>query len=195
MCLTLPMWLKALDKNFVCILVYRHPVEVAIRLSRFRTRPPLSFVDWLSLWENYTVGSLTGCLGMTKIIVTQKQLGEQPLEATTRLFRDLMQLAGVPNLTLPTQQEVLDFLALPGEGQNHQARDGPKKEGETNQTVKTEYEKVEIRAEHLKQMSIVQHCLVYLFEMGKAFEWDPNLASTIIAQNCSHLINTNSDKS
>jgi len=89
------------------VLVYRHPLEVAHRLSRYGT---LTLSEWISVWENYTVGALKGisraetdemepsktklnntlgCEGMPKIIVAQSTFGVDPYGTLLKVYQKL----------------------------------------------------------------------------------------------------------
>jgi hypothetical protein len=84
-CLTLPFWRQVINVQS-CVLVYRHPLEVAASLS---ARDGLSVPHCLALWERYVRSSLVNVQGLPTFVISYDDLVERP-DALIRELRDFL---------------------------------------------------------------------------------------------------------
>ncbi|QSX79646.1 sulfotransferase [Agrilutibacter solisilvae] len=105
LCLLLPLWRRFLEVP-VGIHIYRNPVEVASSLHK-RNKIPVP--AGLGLWERYVRSALDASADMPRVVVSHRQLMQEPLDAVTRLAQDL-ELAGVPGLRMPSPREIEAFV-------------------------------------------------------------------------------------
>lgn len=75
-CLTLPFWRSLLGARVVCVLVYRHPLEVAQSLA---ARDGLSQEYGLAVWEHYVRQSLRNAAGLPVFVTSYAHLMADPL--------------------------------------------------------------------------------------------------------------------
>lgn len=105
LCLLLPLWRRFLEVP-VAIQIYRNPVEVASSLHK-RNKIPVP--AGLELWERYVRSGLAASTDMPQVVVSHRQLIEDPAQAVAQLAQDL-EGAGVPGLRMPTPREVEAFV-------------------------------------------------------------------------------------
>lgn len=106
-CLLFPLWRTLLEVP-VCIHIFRHPVEVAASL---RTRNGIPIAAGLALWERYVVDALSASNGLPQLVVSHRELIEDPRGVTTRLVVQLREI-GVTDLREPTARELDAFVRL-----------------------------------------------------------------------------------
>jgi hypothetical protein len=75
LCLTLPLWRRALARDPVAILVYRDPVEVALSL---RERDGFPLTLGLALWQRYVRASFASIEGLPVLVVEYTQALRDP---------------------------------------------------------------------------------------------------------------------
>lgn len=105
LCLLLPLWRRFLEVP-ICVHIVRHPVEVA---SSLRTRNDMPIEVGLVLWDRYVSDALQASADLPGVMVFHRQLMEDPKAAMSRLLADL-QAAEIPNLRMPTEQEIQSFI-------------------------------------------------------------------------------------
>lgn len=104
--LLFPLWHKMLDLP-VCIRILRNPVEVA---SSLLTRNNIPIQAGLALWERYVRLEAHATEGVPGIIVSHRQLMQQPVEAAKALFDGLLSLE-IPDIRLPSSVEINSFVS------------------------------------------------------------------------------------
>ena len=82
MCLTFFLWRHALQSP-VCIIVFRHPAEVAASLATAK----LSEAESMQSWEAYNQAALDAC--PHRVMLDYESLRSRPIPALTRLVHDL----------------------------------------------------------------------------------------------------------
>jgi hypothetical protein len=105
LCLLLPLWRRWIELP-IGIHVYRNPVEVASSLYK---RNSIPMDAGLALWERYVRSSLEASSDMPRIVVSHRQLVQQPAVALAQLLRDLEGM-GVPGLRMPSEREYEAFI-------------------------------------------------------------------------------------
>jgi glycosyltransferase involved in cell wall biosynthesis len=88
LCLTLPFWFSVLSAP-VCVIVTRHPLEIAASLWR-RDALPLPYA--LALWERYYVEALINSHGMPRVIVNYHDLVQRPAQTLAAVIDDLLRV-------------------------------------------------------------------------------------------------------
>jgi hypothetical protein len=105
LCLLLPLWRRWIELP-IGIHVYRNPVEVASSLNK---RNGIPMEAGLALWDRYVRSALEASSDMPRIVVSHRQLVQQPAVALPQLLRDLEGL-GVPGLRMPSEREFEAFV-------------------------------------------------------------------------------------
>jgi hypothetical protein len=105
LCLLLPLWREVLDAP-ACIHIHRHPVEVAASL---RARNGIPIEAGLALWERYVRDALAASSGLPAVMVSHRQLMQQPGEAVRQLLTRL-EAIGETGLRMPSEAEVAAFV-------------------------------------------------------------------------------------
>jgi hypothetical protein len=105
LCLLLPIWRPALDRP-VCVLIYRHPLEVVRSLG---TRDGFSSELSLALWERYVLGSLATSADLPRLLVSHRRLMQDPSGTVEELLAELGRL-GVRGLHPPGREELRAFV-------------------------------------------------------------------------------------
>ncbi len=91
MCLTFNHW-KPLLKEAVPIIVWRHPLEVAVS---FKATHGMPWAQGLALWEYYNAALLSSMKGMEPIFIAHEDLLNKPKDVIDRLLNTL-KARGVP---------------------------------------------------------------------------------------------------
>lgn len=105
LCLLLPLWRRFLEVP-VCVHILRHPVEVA---SSLRTRNKIPIDVGLVLWDRYVRDALQASADLPGVIVSHRQLMDDPSAATSVLLANLQSMK-IPNLRMPTEREIESFI-------------------------------------------------------------------------------------
>lgn len=104
LCLTLPLFREHLDAGAACVLVLRHPLEIANSLQH---RDGFPLAVGLALWEAYVAAALRNSVGMARVVMRYADLATDAAAAGGKLIQDLAQ-AGVEGLSQPSLTEVID---------------------------------------------------------------------------------------
>ena len=104
--LLLPVWRRLLEAP-LCVLVHRCPIEVA-RSIKERNGYPLSF--GVSLWERYMLDALAGSRGVPRLIISYRELIDEPERTVERLLLRLRRL-GCKGLRRPDSAKITGFLS------------------------------------------------------------------------------------
>lgn len=104
-CLTLPSWLPALQ-NPVAVMVYRHPLEIAVSLHK-RDNIPLTYS--IALWEHYAVHLLNTTRNLPCIYLSHAHLLRDPIATCKQLYADLT-AKGITGLTCPSDDAITQFV-------------------------------------------------------------------------------------
>jgi hypothetical protein len=86
-CLTLPFWLRLLDKP-ICVFVVRNPFQVARSVS---LRNDIGLLSGMRMWERYNRCALWNSRNLPRLFVGFQRLAQDPvgeLERLNRFFRD-----------------------------------------------------------------------------------------------------------
>jgi hypothetical protein len=86
-CLTLPFWLRLLDKP-ICVFVVRNPFQVARSVS---LRNDIGLLSGMRMWERYNRCGLWNSRNLPRLFVGFQRLAQDPvgeLERLNRFFRD-----------------------------------------------------------------------------------------------------------
>jgi hypothetical protein len=86
-CLTLPFWLRLLDKP-ICVFVVRNPFQVARSVS---LRNDIGLLSGMRMWERYNRCALWNSRNLPRLFVGFQRLAQDPvgeLERLDRFFRD-----------------------------------------------------------------------------------------------------------
>lgn len=105
LCLLLPLWRRWMEMP-IGIHVYRNPIEVASSLQK---RNDIPMEAGLALWERYVSSALQASSGMPRLVVSHRQLMQEPAAAIATLLRELEAL-GVPGLRMPADREFEAFV-------------------------------------------------------------------------------------
>ncbi len=105
LCLLLPLWRPLLNQP-VCVHIVRHPLATAQSLAK-RDDFPLHF--GLALWEHYMACALRASAGLPRFAISYEALMAQPA-ATIQMLYDRLGVNGMPNLHLPAEPAIQDFL-------------------------------------------------------------------------------------
>jgi len=105
LCLLFPLWRPLLDRP-VCILVHRHPLEVAQSL---KTRRGFPITVGIALWEKYHLGMLSGSEGLPQMLVAHHDLMADPVAEAQRIYAALVDF-GVEGLRLPDPAAISDLV-------------------------------------------------------------------------------------
>jgi len=105
LCILFPLWRPLLDHP-VCILVHRHPLEVAQSL---KTRNGFPIAVGMALWEKYHLGMLSGSEGLPRLLVSHHDLIADPVTETQRIYAALVDF-GVEGLHPPDSAAISDFV-------------------------------------------------------------------------------------
>ncbi len=105
MCLLFPLWREVLEVP-VCVLIHRSPLQVAQSL-RTRNGFPLRF--GIALWEQYQRSALASTIGLPRLLVSHRQLMEQPVQTVQTLYDELVAL-NVQGVRCPSDKEILAFI-------------------------------------------------------------------------------------
>jgi hypothetical protein len=105
LCLLLPIWRPALERP-ICVLIYRHPLEVARSLE---ARDGFSNELSLALWERYVLGSLAESADLPRVLVSHQRLMQAPSTTVDVLLGELEGL-GVRGLRAPALEELGAFI-------------------------------------------------------------------------------------
>src|SRR5690606_12958275 len=105
LCLLFGLWRQVLEVP-VCIHIHRHPVEVAASLH---ARNGIPIPAGLALWDRYVRSALAASSGLPTLMVSHRQLMQQPCEAVRQLWLGL-QAVGEAGLRMPPNAEVAAFV-------------------------------------------------------------------------------------
>ena len=105
LCLTLPFWRPLLETP-ICVLVYRHPLEVARSLA---DRDGLPVEVGVALWERYNLEALDNTHSLPRVLVSYARLMQEPVD-TLRLLRSQLETAGAGELRMPASREIRAFI-------------------------------------------------------------------------------------
>jgi glycosyltransferase involved in cell wall biosynthesis len=105
LCLTLPLWRRALEAPVV-VLVHRCPVEIAKSL---RSRDGIPINVGVALWEHYWRSAVMHCSDLPTISVSHAELMDKPAAVADDIFDGLSAL-GVTGLRKPSAAEVQAFV-------------------------------------------------------------------------------------
>ena len=86
MCITLPTWLKLLDKKPAIVFTYRHPLEVALSLKH---RNNLTIEHGLRLWIGYNMRALQNSADLCRVFSTNEAVFKNPLQEVSRIKNEL----------------------------------------------------------------------------------------------------------
>lgn len=102
LCLLFPFWREILERPF-CILIYRDPLPVARSLA---ARDGFSIPLGIALWEKYNREALASSRGLPRVLVSHRELMENPAAMLGRLHRELAQhRPELAELHVPTEEE------------------------------------------------------------------------------------------
>lgn len=93
-------WLTMLDRDAVCVLTVRHPLEFASTMLRYSAA--LSLQHWASIWLTSMTEALRACAKQPQALVLHSQLVREPGAALKALHSRLSHL-GVPMKPLDAQ--------------------------------------------------------------------------------------------
>lgn len=105
LCLLLPLWRKVLEAP-VCIHIHRDPAEVA---GSLRARNAIPVEVGLALWERYVRAAHAASAGLPSVVVSHRQLMQQPVQTVARLLHQL-QSVGEAGLHMPADAEIKAFV-------------------------------------------------------------------------------------
>lgn len=107
LCLLFPFWREILERPF-CVLIHRDPLPVARSLAA-RDRFPIPY--GIALWEKYTLEALASTRGLPRVLISHRELLENPAATLRRLHQHLVwhspELARVQP---PTAEEIYSVL-------------------------------------------------------------------------------------
>ena len=108
LCVLFPLWRPALERA-VCVLIHRDPFSVALSLHG---RDALPVLEGLALWELYNRQALAASRGLPRILVSYRELVDDPVAAAQRLHCDLTRFGGpgTAGLTLPSAADLKAFV-------------------------------------------------------------------------------------
>jgi len=106
MCLVADEWMQLLDAP-LCLIVHREPLSVANSMMIYSHN--VSLAEWASVYEAYYTSAMRACHGKPTVVVQHADLLADPYRAVTKLHHDLV-AAGVPSLTLPSEDKVLRLI-------------------------------------------------------------------------------------
>lgn len=105
LCLTLPLWRRALPGRQLVVFVVRHPVEVA---NSLRARNGFPILYSLALWERYNRSALLAMTGMRVLVTTFAEVLEDApgwCQRTVRFLDNGRLRAG-----MPSHEEIAGFV-------------------------------------------------------------------------------------
>ena len=105
LCLLLPLWRRWMEMP-IGIHIYRNPVEVASSLQK---RNGIPMEAGLALWERYVSSALQASADIPQLVVSHRQLMQEPAVAIATLLLELEAL-GVPGLRMPAEREFDAFI-------------------------------------------------------------------------------------
>lgn len=109
LCVLFPLWRQAIRRP-ICVLVHRDPLSVARSLHK-RDGSPLLYD--IALWELYNRQALAASRGLPRILLSYRELIDDPMVAARRLHRDLVRLGGpgAAGLQPPSAADLSAFVA------------------------------------------------------------------------------------
>lgn len=85
--LTAPLWLTGL-RTPACVLVHRHPADVALslwrRLCGKSYAQQLSLREWARVWARYVASAVTACRGVPTAVIRHEELIDSPWPTLAR---------------------------------------------------------------------------------------------------------------
>ena len=117
MCLLLPLWRDLLEAP-VGVHILRHPVEVASSLQK---RNGIPMEAGMVLWEQYVRSAIAHSNGWANVVVSHRQLMDDPRGEVEQLHRALA-TAGGRELRIPPRTEIEAFVQ-PGLYRERQVRE------------------------------------------------------------------------
>ena len=112
--ITLPFWetVSGFPRAPVCIIPFRHPREVS----------QSSILRSAEAWAAYVLSAVNVSAGFHRILLDFDELQSRPVETVTRLYHVLVNIMGVSGLSMPSEQQILDF--VDGDMRHFDHRDG-----------------------------------------------------------------------
>ena len=118
--LTLPFWRPLMERPIV-VMTSRNPCEIALSLE---VRDAIPFPVGIALWEYYTLKSVANSEGLPLVQVAYDEMIKNPCETTERLWQNLGE-AGAHGLSMPSKEDIRDFVDLNLKRQNSLAMELP----------------------------------------------------------------------
>ncbi len=105
LCITLPCWLPHLASP-VAVITSRNPLEIA-RSLELRNAMPTAY--GLALWEYHAVGIIRHTHHLPKVFTSHEAMLESCVSTTVKLCDELLE--HVPNLALPSTEDIVEFIS------------------------------------------------------------------------------------
>ncbi|MFP5285910.1 MAG: hypothetical protein ACLGI9_09255, partial [Thermoanaerobaculia bacterium] len=103
LCLLFPFWREILERPF-CVLIHRDPLPVARSLAA-RDGFPIPY--GIALWEKYTREALASTRGLPRVLISHRELLEDPEATLRRLHRELARhRPELASLRVPCAEEI-----------------------------------------------------------------------------------------
>jgi hypothetical protein len=140
MCIALPTWLKLVDHPPAVVFTYRHPLEVAMSLSK--REEGFTFAHGLRLWIVYNMRAIQNSSTLCRVFSTNDAVVKNPLVEVQRIKDELTDRCNViPPPVSTLQKSVVDEFVDPKLLHNKEKPDGETiKDGCVAPKYKSEHE-------------------------------------------------------